>query len=67
LKKADPGQKTMEGDPDADIVQIATAGEGPKQAAVVEDNNVYNFVSMENPPTYPGGIEKFYAFLGCKH
>jgi protein TonB len=65
LKKADPGQKTMEGDPDADIVQIAPAGEGPKQAAVVEDNNVYSFVSMENPPTYPGGIEKFYAFLSA--
>lgn len=64
LKKADPGQKTIEGDPTADIVQIAPAGEGPKQAAVVEDNTVYNFVSMENPPTYPGGIDKFYAFLG---
>jgi protein TonB len=64
LKKADPGQKTMEGDPEADIVQIATAGEGPKQAAVVEDNTVYNFVSMENPPTYPGGMDKFYKFLG---
>ena len=64
LKKADPGQKTMEGDPDAEIVQIAAAGEGPKQAAVVEDNTVYNFVSMENPPTYPGGMQKFYDFLG---
>ncbi len=63
LKKADPGQKTIEGDPDADIVQIAPAGEGPKQAVVVEDNTVYNFVSMENPPTYPGGMEKFYRTL----
>lgn len=26
--------------------------------------SVYNFVSMETPPTYPGGIEKFYDFLG---
>ncbi|WP_461789191.1 energy transducer TonB [Pedobacter sp.] len=64
LKKADPGQKTIEGDPTAEPVQITTAGEGPKQAVVVEDNNVYNFVSMENPPAYPGGIEKFYKFLG---
>jgi protein TonB len=64
LKKADPGQKTIEGDPTADIVQIAPAGEGPKQAAVVEDNTVYNFVSMENPPNYPGGMEKFYKYLG---
>lgn len=64
LKKADPGQKTIEGDPTADVVQIVAAGEGPKQAAIVEDNQVYNFVSMENPPAFPGGIEKFYKFLG---
>ncbi len=64
LKKADPGQKTIDGDPTADVVQIVTAGEGPKQAQVVEDNTVYSFVSMENPPAYPGGIEKFYKFLG---
>ncbi len=32
--------------------------------AVVEDNTVYNFVSMENPPTYPGGMPQFYRFLG---
>ena len=64
LKKADPGQKTIEGDPTAEIVQIAAAGEGPKQAAIVEDNTVYNFVSMENPPNYPGGMEKFYEYLG---
>jgi len=64
LKKADPGQKTIEGDPTAEPVQITAAGEGPKQAVVVEDNTVYSFVSMENPPMYPGGIEKFYKFLG---
>jgi protein TonB len=64
LKVADPGQKTIEGDPTAEPVQITAAGEGPKQAVVVEDNTVYSFVSMENPPMYPGGIEKFYEFLG---
>ncbi len=64
LKKADPGQKTIEGDPTADIVQIAPPGEGPKQAVVVEDNTLYNYVSMENPPMYPGGMDKFYKYLG---
>lgn len=64
LKKADPGQKTIEGDPNADIVQIAPVGEGPKQAVVVEDNTVYNFMSMESPPQYPGGMDKFYKFIG---
>ncbi len=64
LKKADPGQKTIAGDPDADIVIAAPVGEGPKQAAVVEDNAVYDFVSIENPPSFPGGISKFYAYVG---
>lgn len=27
------------------------------------DNTVYSFVSMETPPSYPGGIVKFYQFL----
>ncbi len=60
LKVASPGQKTVEGDPNADIVQIGPVGEGPKQAVVVEDNAVYTFQAMENPPTYPGGVEQFY-------
>lgn len=64
LKKADPGQKTIAGDPDADIVITAPVGEGPKQAAVVEDNQVYDFVSIETPPSFPGGINKFYAYVG---
>jgi protein TonB len=64
LKKADPGQKTIAGDPDADIVIAAPVGEGPKQAAVVEDTKVYDFVSIETPPGFPGGIERFYAYVG---
>jgi protein TonB len=64
LKKADPGQKTIAGDPNADIVIAAPVGEGPKQAAVVEDTKVYDFVSIETPPSFPGGIEKFYAYVG---
>jgi protein TonB len=64
LKKADPGQKTIAGDPNADIVISAPVGEGPKQAAVVEDTKVYDFVSIETPPGFPGGIDKFYAYVG---
>jgi TonB family protein len=30
----------------------------------VTDQTVYNFVAMSNPPTYPGGLAKFYEFLG---
>lgn len=63
LKKADPGQKTIAGDPDADIVIATAAGDGPKQAAVVEDTKVYEFTSLETQPTFPGGMEKFYSYL----
>jgi len=64
LKKADPGQKTIAGDPtEGDIVITGAVGEGPKQAAVVEDNQVYDFVSIETQPGFPGGMEKFYAYL----
>lgn len=63
LKKADPGQKTIAGDPDADIVIATAAGDGPKQAAVVEDTKVYDFVSLEKQPEFPGGMSKFYEYL----
>lgn len=66
VKKADPGQKTIKGDPDADIVITTSAGEGPKQAAVVEDNNLYDFVSIEKQPDFPGGMAKFYNYVANK-
>lgn len=28
------------------------------------DKTIYNHISMETPPTYPGGMTKFYEFLG---
>ena len=36
----------------------------PKNANAQDADKVYSFVSLENPPTYPGGIVKFYEFLG---
>ncbi len=41
------------------IVIMASA---PKEE--VSDQTVYNFVTISNPPTYPGGATKFYEFLG---
>lgn len=63
LKVANPGQKTIEGFEDGAIVQITVAGEGPKDAVVVEDNTVYTFTNVEAAPMYPGGMDKFYKFL----
>ena len=32
--------------------------------AFAQDDKVYSHVSLKTPPTYPGGIQKFYEFLG---
>lgn len=66
LKEADPGQRDIKGDPTADIVIAEPVGEGPKrtEAVAVDDNKVYDFVSIEKQPEYPGGIAKFYKYLG---
>lgn len=63
LKNANPGQKTIAGVPDGDIVIVSAVGEGPKQAAVVEDTRVYDIITIEKQPLFPGGLEKFYAYL----
>ncbi|WP_407428333.1 energy transducer TonB [Arcticibacter sp.] len=65
LKVADPGQKTIAGDPNADIRIDEPVGEAPPtKAAVVEDNAVYDFSSIEQMPDFPGGMPKFYAYVG---
>lgn len=35
-----------------------------EKIAYSNDNTIHNFVSMKNPPTYPGGIAALYKFLG---
>ncbi len=35
----------------------------PKKEESIEENTVYNHVSLTNPPAYPGGIQKLYEFL----
>lgn len=37
---------------------------GSQKEEAIDDNTVYNHVSMINPPSYPGGIGKLYDFLG---
>ncbi len=63
LEKADPGQKTIKGDPNAPPPVIQeTFGEGPINQAVTEDTNEI-FTNVEVLPEYPGGIEAFYKWL----
>nr|WP_294937276.1 energy transducer TonB [uncultured Flavobacterium sp.] len=64
LKDADPGQKNIKGDENADIVINQPAGEGEKTAEVVEDNKVYVAVEVNADP--PGGLTKFRETFGSK-
>ncbi len=63
LKVADPGQKTIEGDPNADIVIDEPVGEAPKEAEVVEDNNIRDFASVEVLPEFQGGMAGWGKYL----
>ena len=61
LENKKTGAETLKGDPDADV-NITPPGNGDK--AVVEDNTIYNSAGIEVKPDFPGGIEKFYKFVG---
>jgi protein TonB len=63
LTTADPGQKTIAGVPDGDLLIVSNVGVGPKQAAIVDDTQVYDTFVLETPPGFVGGIDKFYAYL----
>ena len=57
------GAETIKGDPDA-VLTVQPVGTGT--AAVVEevDNQIYNTASIDVKPYFPGGIDKFYKFVG---
>lgn len=64
LKDKKTGAKTIKGDPDA-VPTIDAFGDGPPTAAVItEDNSVHNLAGIEQKPEFPGGMEKFYQFVG---
>lgn len=48
-------------------ISLLITGMAPKEQpeeVKIENESVYSFVTLENPPTYPGGVSKFYEFLG---
>ena len=64
LKKADPGPKTIAGDPTAAIRIDLPVGEGPKDQEVTEtsgENDI--FVAVEVSPSPQGGMDGFYKFV----
>ncbi len=65
LEKADPGQKTIKGDPNADIRIDEPVGTSDTKQVVEDDGNKI-FTSVENEPQFKGGIAAFYKYLGSK-
>ncbi|MDI9256612.1 MULTISPECIES: energy transducer TonB [Flavobacterium] len=61
IKDKKLGDETIKGDPDAPLT-IEPVGNGP--SVVEEDNNIYNTAGIEVKPDFPGGLEKFYKFVG---
>ncbi len=62
IKDKKIGAETIKGDPDAELT-VEPVGNGPKDV-VEEDNSVYNTAGIEVKPDFPGGMEKFYKFVG---
>jgi protein TonB len=64
LVNSNPGPKTVDGVEDGAIVIEGAPGKGPVGAIATEDTHVYdNFSALEVQPTFPGGMDKFYAYL----
>ncbi|RTY92515.1 energy transducer TonB [Flavobacterium sp. GT3R68] len=62
IKDKKIGDETIKGDPDAELT-VEPVGNGPADV-VEEDNNIYNTAGIEVKPAFPGGIDKFYKFVG---
>lgn len=56
------GAETIKGDPDAPLT-VEPVGNGPSNV-VEEDNSIHNMAGIEVKPDFPGGLEKFYKYVG---
>jgi protein TonB len=63
IKEKKIGAETIKGDPDAEI-SVEPVGNGPVAEVIEEDKGIYSLTGIEQKPEFPGGIEKFYLFVG---
>lgn len=64
LKDKNVGTKDLKGQEDGKIVIDAPSGDGPQtDSKIVEDSNQI-YTAVEVKPDFPGGIQKFYDFVG---
>src|SRR3970040_609950 len=62
IKDKKLGAETIKGDPDA-VLTVEPVGTGPA-AVVEEDNQIYNTAGIVVKPEFPGGMDKFYSYVG---
>ena len=60
IKDKKIGAETIKGDPDAEL-SVEPVGTGQ---VTEEDNSVYNLAGIELKPDFPGGMAKFYSYIG---
>jgi periplasmic protein TonB len=63
IKEKKLGSETIKGDPDA-VLTVAPVGKGPSKIVEEEDTNIYNTAGIEVKPEFPGGMDKFYSYVG---
>jgi protein TonB len=57
------GAETIKGDPDAPV-SITPPGNGDNKVVEEDPDKLYNSAGIQVKPEFPGGIEKFYKFVG---
>jgi protein TonB len=63
IKDKKLGNETIKGDPDAPLT-VEDVGTGPVNQVVEEDTQIYNTAGIQVQPEFPGGMDKFYKFVG---
>ena len=63
IKEKKIGAETIKGDPDA-VLTVAPVGNGPAKVVEADDNQIYNTAGIEVKPEFPGGMDKFYTYVG---
>ncbi len=64
LEVKDPGQNDVKGDPNQTVRIDEPVGNAPVNNAVTEADPNEIFTAVEVSPDFPGGIQKFYDYLG---
>jgi protein TonB len=63
IKDKKIGAETIKGDPDA-VLSVAPVGTGPSKVVEAVDDQIYNTAGIEVKPEFPGGMDKFYSYVG---